>query len=168
MRSPQAGLTLTKENKTKKRKPFRDPDTCLHTFLGRHPCRVLDIKKEVPGTQVCRTHIWTHLDIHTYCLQHKCLHTHTHTLSTNKETPTKWRTRTGTHGRPDDCTSSFTSQLKHKNLSPIIWPVLGATGNPELPLSSGGDAGISAISPSLKNKSLLASSPSLCVQVSWG
>lgn len=39
--------------------------------------------------------------------------THTHTFTTNKETPTKQctrpRTHTRTYRRPDDCTSSFTS-----------------------------------------------------------
>lgn len=114
----------------------------------------------------------THSDIHTHCLKHNHLHTHSALTKKPQQSSACVRactyTHTHTHRRPNDCTLSFTSQPKPKNLSPIIWPVLGATGNPELPLSSGGDAGISAISPSLENKSLLALPPSPCFQVSWG
>lgn len=163
MRSTRTDSHKRKQNKTKTREPLTETQTQACILSYRHTSGVLYANK-VQGTQACQhTHTHTHLDIHTYRLRHKRLHIQS--LSTNKET--NRLARAWTHRRPDDCTLSFTSQPKPKNLSPIIWPVLGATGNPELPLSSGGKAGISAISPSLENKSLLALCPP-CFQVSWG
>ena len=178
MRYPQAGLTLTKEqNKT--REPLTESQTRAYTLSLSltHTYKESPIhkNKKVQGTWACHTNTQAHTLRYVHTLSQT--HAYTHTFTTNKETPkssayTRTRAHTHTHTRtyrrPDDCTSSFTSQPKPKNLSPIIWPVLGATGNPELPLSSGGDAGISAISPSLENKSLLVLPPSPCFQGSWG
>ena len=144
-----------------------------HFLSHTHIHRVLytktrNYREHGRATQI---HRHTRLDMCTHCLKHTPTHIHsllTKNLQKAAHTHAHTHTHTQTYRRPDDCTSSFTSQPKPKNLSPIIWPVLGATGNPELPLSSGGDAGISAISPSLENKSLLVLPPSPCFQGSWG
>lgn len=163
-------MTLAKEqNKT--REPLTESQTRAYTLSLSHTHTQSPIheNKKLQGTWACHTNTQAHTLRYVHTLSQT--HAYTHTFTTNKESPKSsayTRTHTQTYRRPDDCTSSFTSQPKPKNLSPIIWPVLGATGNPELPLSSGGDAGISAISPSLENKSLLVLPPSPCFQGSWG
>lgn len=95
--------------------------------------------------------------IHTLSPTQESAHTHiqTHIYIIKKKPPTKQCVRTHTDSQ-EARGLCFKLHLptQVQNLSPINWPVLRATGNPELPLSSAGDAGISAISPSLKNKSL--------------
>lgn len=76
--------------------------------------------------------------------------THTHT-NPNKAVILK---HTEANRRLDDCISSLTSESKAPNLSPIIWPVLGAAGKPEVPLSSMRDGRILAIFFSLGKTTL--------------
>lgn len=171
MRSPQAELTLTKgQNKT--REPLTESQTRLTHFLTHTRTESYTrTKKYKEHGRAAQTLRHMHLDAYTRCLKHRCLHTHIHSLLTKKLQQSSARARARTHGLTGDRMTVLQAsppQPKPQNLSPIIWPVLGAAGNPELPLSSGADAGISAISPSLENKSLLVLPPSPCFQGSWG